>query len=505
MSVLKKFAGQTLIYGVSTILARLLNFVLTPIFVSRFPTAVYGVFTNLYSWAALLNTLLAFGMETTYFRFLQRHEGDKKQVYSNGFIVTLFTSILFLGTVFLFLDPIASGLAGWLGNGADFADFKFYVSLFALFLVADALAVIPFAKIRAEEKPKRYAAIKIVNILIFVVLNLVFIVFIPMIADAPSWQWMGFESWYRPDWLGYVFIANLIASFITLALLLPELSQLSLRPNKRLLVQMFQYSFPILIANISFIVNELVDKMVLLPWLLPKESAASDLGIYGAVSKLAIFLSIAAQAFRLGAEPFFFSYSKNKNARQTYAVIMEYFVILMVLAMVGLTANIEWLKYFIKGRDVVEQSKFWSGLQVVPVLLMSYVLLGIYMNLSIWYKLSDQTIYAFYIAGIGALVTIGLNILLIPYFSYIGAAWVTLIAYGTMVVLSYFWGQKNYTIPYNLRKNVAYLSIGGLICWISFDFLERDLLWGNFLFVAFAVVTLLLEQKNIKRLLAQRA
>ncbi len=499
MSVLRKFAGDTLIYGVSTIVARLLNFILTPLFVNRFPTAVYGVFTNLYSWAALINVFLAFGMETTFFRFLQKHEGDRARVYNQSFSVTLVTTGLMLLTVFLFLDPISRGLASWLGNGADSADFRFYVTLFALFLAADALAVVPFAKIRAEGKARRFAAIKITNISIFVVLNLVFIVAFPWMAEQASWQWMQFEKWYRPGWLGYVFIANLAASIGTLLLLAPELLAFKWHINERSLMRMLRYSFPILIANISFIINELIDKMVLIPWLVPKESAASDLGIYGAVSKLAILLSIAAQAFRFGAEPFFFNYSKNSNARQTYALIMDYFIILMVIGMVGVTANIEWIKYFIESGDPEEQLKFWSGLKVVPVLLMAYVMLGIYMNLSIWYKLSDQTVYALYIAGIGALVTVVLNVLLIPHFSYVGAAWVTLIAYASMVVLSYFWGQKNFAIPYNTRKNLAYLGAGALISWLSFDVFQRNVLVGNALLLLFVGTCLYLEQNNLKR------
>ncbi len=503
MSVLKKFAGHTLIYGLSTIVARVLNFVLTPLFVNKFPTAVYGVFTNLYSWAALLNSLLAFGMETTYFRFLDRQEdgSDKKSVYNNSFVVILLTSALFLITVLSFRDQIASVLAQWLGNGADYADFREYVLYFALLLTADALAVLPFARIRAEGRPLRFAFIKIINILTVVGFNLFFIVLVPWMMDSGAMAWLRFESWYRPGWLGYVFVSNLIASLLTLLLLLPEWSRFRFSIDRALLWKMTQYSFPILIANISFIINELLDKMVLIPRLLPAEQAATDLGIYGAVSKLAIFLSIAVQAFRLGAEPFFFSYAKNANARQVYAIIMDYFVILMVLAMVGLTANIEILKYFIKAGDPAEQIKYWSGLKIIPVLLLSYVFLGVYTNLSIWYKLSDQTRYALYISGIGAAVTLVLNLIFIPQYSYVAAAWVTLIAYFVMVVVSYYWGQKNYAIPYRLWKNLGYIFAGSLLCWISFYVFDRHLLLGNLLFIGFVVAVFLLERKNLRNLL----
>src|SRR5690606_2476726 len=227
-----------------------------------------------------------------------------------------------------------------------------------------------------------------------------------------------FASWYQDGWVGYVFLSNLIASGLTLLLLLPELAKLRLRLDRKLAMDMLSYSLPILIANISFIINEHLDK-IMIPKLLPGEAGDRDLGIYGAVSKIAVFLSIAVQAFRLGAEPFFFSYSKNANARQTYALIMDYFVIAVVLVMVGITANIEWLKYFIKGGSPEEQAQYWSGLHIIPILLLNYVLLGIYMNLSIWYKLTDQTRFGLYISGIGAAVTIVLNIVLIPRYSYV--------------------------------------------------------------------------------------
>lgn len=501
MSVLKKFAGHTLIYGLSTIIARVLNFLLTPLFVSKFPAAVYGIFTNLYAWAALLNNLLAFGMETTYFRYLDKHEGDKRAVFNHGFAVILLTSGVFLISVLLFQNSIARVLSSWLGNGAQISDFRQYILFFAVILVADAWAVLPFARIRSQGRAMRFALIKLINILTFVGFNLFFIVFIPQIHENAAYSWLQIERWYQPGWLGYVFLSNLIASGLTLLLLVPELSRFRPKLDRALWISMLRYSWPILVANISFIISELIDKMVLIPRLLPPEQAATDLGIYGAVSKLAIFLSIAVQAFRLGAEPFFFSYSRQENARQTYALIMDYFVILMVLAMVALTVNIEWLKYFIKAGDPVEQAKYWSGLQVIPVLLLSYVFLGIYTNLSIWYKLSDQTRYALYISGIGAVVTVVLNILFIPYFSYVAAAWVTLVAYGAMMLSSYFWGQKNYPIPYRVKKNLGYILVGALICWLSFSVFDRNIWVGNSLLLVFALGTWGKERKALKKIL----
>lgn len=492
MSVLRKFAGQTMIYGLSTIVSRLINFVLTPIFVHKFPANIYGVFTHLYSWAAMLNAILAFGMETTFFRYLHKHENNRKAVYANTFTTILLVSILFLLTLLAF----SSSIATWLNNGIYHNDYKTYVWLFGFILVADALAIIPFASLRADERPIRFSIIKLVNILTVLGTNLIFLFAIPYLIEVSDGFARFAEPWYRPGWLGYVFIANLIASIFTLLLLLPELLRVRLQLDRKMVVDMIAYSFPVLVANISFIINEHIDKM-LLPKLIPGERGQTDVGIYGAVSRIAVFLSVFVQAFRLGAEPFFFSYAKNENARRTYSRIMEYFIIAMVIVMVGITANIEWLKHFIRGGSPEQQAIYWSGLEVVPILLMGYVLLGVYMNLSIWYKLSDQTRFGLYISGMGALVTLALNFVLIPMYSYVAAAWVTVVAYGCMITLSYLWGQARYPIPYKVPKGLAYLLAAGLLSWIMFDVLDRHLVYSNILFLGFLVVITYVERQTI--------
>lgn len=499
MSVLKKFAGDTIIYGLSTIIARLLNFVLTPIFVRKFPASVYGIFTHMYSWAAMLNAVLAFGMETAFFRFLHKQDKEKEKVYGNTFLVTLFTASAFI--IFLLLS--AEKVAIWLNNGVYSADYEKYVQFFGFILVADALAVVPFAYLRAQGKAMRFVLLKLINILVFVGLNFFFLFGISYLAATFPGVQPYLESWYREGWVGYVFISNLIASGFTLLFLLPELLKLQLRLDRQLMGQMLRYSFPILIANISFIINEHVDKL-LLPKLLPDDVGRRDVGIYGAVTKIAVFLSIFVQAFRLGAEPFFFSQAKQANARQTYATIMEYFIIAMVLVMVGITANIEWLKYFIKGDTPAEQAEYWSGLHIVPILLFNYVLLGIYMNLSIWYKLSDQTRFGLYISGVGAVVTVVLNYVFIPHYSYVASAWVTTAAYAVMVLLSYAWGQKHYTIPYRVSKNMVYLAVGILICWLSVDVFDSNLWVGNLMFISFAFTVVGLEGKKVFRLFVKQ-
>jgi O-antigen/teichoic acid export membrane protein len=499
LSVLKKFAGQTMLYGLSTIVARVLNFLLTPLYVRLFPTHVYGIFTNMYAWAAMLNALLAFGMETTYFRFLQKHQDKPHAVFSNSFLITVATSFVFMVSLFSCSPMIAT----WLNKGVYDADYERYIHYFGFILVADALAIVPFSMLRAQNRAVRFVSIKITNIVVMVALNLLLIVWVPQQIAAGAWgsEWM--QSWYREGWIGYVFLSNLFASVLTFLLLLPQLFQIRWQIDWSMWKSMLAYSFPILIANISFIINELVDKMYFIPKLVPGTQADVDLGIYGAVSKMAIFLSLMVQAFRLGAEPFFFSVSKEGHARKTYAVIMDYFVICMVVAMVGVVANLDWLKHFIRSADPVERVLYWSGLKVVPILLLSYVFLGIYMNLSIWYKLTDQTKYAFYISGIGALCTIVLNYWLVPSYSYVAAAWVTLIAYILMVVLSYLWGQKHYAVPYKVGKNLLYIGIGILVSVVIYFGFHGHIWWSNLLWLSMIGVIAMREYKELFRLMKE--
>ncbi len=495
MSVVKKFLSDTVVYGLSTILSRMLGFIMTPIFVNKFSASVYGVFTNLFAYASMVNALLAFGMETTYFRYLQKVEGGKQKVFDTSFFITILSSLLFLLSVFVFAHPIAH----WLSEGEQVADYVLYVKFFAVILAADALAVVPFAKLRAEGKAMRYGLIKLLNIVIFVAFNLIFLFYLPESNKHTAFYEHFVAGWFREGWLGNVFIANVIASVATLLLLLPQVLSFSFQVDRKLINNMIGYTVPILIANISFIINENLDKMMF-PRLVPGEAGDRDLGIYGAVTKLAVLLNLFVMAFRLGAEPFFFSYAKNENARKAYALIMEYFVIAMLVVMVGVCANLDWLKYFIKGKPA-DILVYWSGLKIVPVLLLNYVLLGIYINLSVWYKLSDQTRYALYISGIGALVTILLNFLLIPKFSYVGAALSTTVTYLIMVFLSYYWGQRNYTIPYQVGKIGFYMLVG-----VGLSFLAYNLnFWlGNLLFLAFMALVLFKEKAMLLKVLRKK-
>ncbi len=494
MSTAKKFAGQTAIYGVSTIAGRVLSFFLTPIYTRAYLNGTYGVLTTMFSWASILNAVMAFGMETTFFRYLNKYSDNKQRVYNNAFASVFTITILFL----LFTLPFVGHIAGFIQIGKDthHLDFTIYVEYFIAILVVDAWCVIPFAKIRADGRPGRYGAIKFINIVIFITLNLTFIWFIPYIIkhQLPGSTW--FSHWYIKGWVGYVFLSNLISSIITLLLLLPEFLKIRFDLDRKMLLEMFSYSWPVLIANLSFIINENIDK-ILLGQLLPSAISARDVGIYGGCAKISLFLSIFIQAFRLGAEPFFFSHAKNKNAGQTYARIMDYFVITVSVIFVALVANIDILKYFV-GKS------YWVGLGVIPPLVFGYVSLGIYMNLSVWYKLSDQTKYGLYISGVGAILTIVLNVMFIPKYSYMASAWVSLIAYTVMMVLSYIWGQKNYPIPYNLKKNLVYIVSSIVIVYLSFTIFNRNIFAGNLLLILFIFAAVYFEWKDLKAIFSRR-
>jgi O-antigen/teichoic acid export membrane protein len=496
VSPFKKFLGQTAIYGVSTVFSRLFNFILTPIYTSVYGPGTYGVFTKLYSYASLTNAVLAFGMESTYFRYLSKHEDKRQEVYNNSFLCILFIGTLFLITGFVFADEIAlrtySGELDSVQN--NLADYQQYVRYFVGILFVDAICVIPFAKLRSDERPIKYSLVKFLNIGTFVGLNLFFLFVIPLFIkhELPLSQW--FASWYRDQWVGYVFISNLMASIVTFLLLLPEFMKLQLKFDKALGGKMFSYSWPVLVANLSFIVNENLDKIVLSE-LLPPGIADVDVGIYGAVCKIAMFMSIFITAFRLGAEPFFFSYAKNVNARQTYAVILHFFVIALALLFVALVANIELLKYFIR------REEYWVGLPAIPYLLFGYLCLGIYMNLSIWYRLSDQTRFGLYISLVGAAITIVFNFILIPKFSYMGSAWVSMLAYAVMMVISYILGQKFYPIPYKLNRILLYLGVSMVLVVLSFWVFDRNIYIGNALLLGFLGLIYYLEKDEVKVML----
>jgi len=496
LSTAKKFAGQTAIYGVSTIVQRLLSSLLTPLYTRAYLPKVYSIFSTLFSYASILQAILAFGMETTFFRYLNKSPDKKDQVYNNGFWVIFFVSLIFLFTTLPFTHTLAGLIK--IGNDTPQREFQLYIRYFIGVLVLDAWCVIPFAKLRADGRPIKYGIIKLINIAVTVFLNLLFILVIPYWIKHHYYGTPWIKHWYVHGWVAYAFLSNLAASFVTLLMLLPSLLQLRLKFDTVMFKGMLLYSWPILISNLSYLVNENLDK-ILLGKLLPANISEQEVGIYSACARLSVFLSLFNQAFRMGAEPFFFSHARNKNSGQTYSRIMDYFVITMCVMFVGVVANIEILKHYINNKA------YWVGLNVVPPLLFGYVSLGIYMNLSVWYKLSDQTRYGLYISGIGAVVTILLNVLFIPRYSYMASAWTSLIAYTIMMILSYSWGQKNYPIPYHLKKNLSYIVVSVLLVYLSFYVFARNIFIGNALLILFASAALFLERKNLRAMFIKTA
>jgi O-antigen/teichoic acid export membrane protein len=498
LSTAKKFAGQTAIYGLSTIAGRVLSFFLTPIYTRAYPAGVYGILTTMFGWVSILNAVLSFGMETTFFRYLNKYPDNKKRVYNNSFIAVFVVTLFFLLITLPFLNFITGFIK--VGELTSHDDFLVFIKVFIAILVIDAWCTVPFAKLRADGRPGRYGTIKFLNIIIFIGFNLLFIYVIPFWLSHKLVGSAWVRTWYMPGWVGYVFVSNLVASIFSLLMLLPEFLKFEFSFDRKMFAEMFKYSWPVLVANLSFLINENLDK-ILLGKLLPQHISVREVGIYAACAKISLFLSIFVQAFRLGAEPFFFSHAKNKNAGQTYARIMDYFVITVCLIFVALVANIEILKYFVKGRDITQTNLYWTGLKVVPPLVFGYVSLGIYMNLSVWYKLSDQTKYGLYISGIGAILTIVLNVVLIPRYSYMASAWISLIAYASMMIMSYIWGKKNYPIPYNLKKNLAYIVASIILVYLSFAIFKRNIFVGNALLLLFAGVAFYFERKPLLAIL----
>jgi O-antigen/teichoic acid export membrane protein len=492
LSTAKKFAGQTAIYGLTTIVQKLLSSLLTPLYTSAYNPKVYSIFSTMFSYAAVFQVVMAFGMETTFFRYLNKYPDKKAQVFNNTFWAVFMVSVFFLLVTLPFTAAIAAFVK--IGDTTTQQEFQLYIKYFIGILVLDAWCAIPFAKLRADGRPVKYGSIKLINIVVTVLLNLLLIVIIPYIIKHNLTGATYFKQWFVSGWVGYAFLSNLIASAVTLLLLLPEFLKLQLRFDRELFKSMLSYSWPVMIAGLSYIVNENLDK-ILLGKLLPDSISEHEVGIYSACARISIFLSLFNQAFRMGAEPFFFSHAKNKNSGNTYARIMDYFIITMCVMCVGVVANIEILKHYIN------DPSYWVGLSVVPPLLLGYVSLGIYTNLSIWYKLSDQTKYGLYISGIGAIVTIVLNVVFIPKYSYMASAWISLIAYASMMMMSYVWGQKHYPIPYNLKKNLTYIVSAIIIVFLSFSVFKRNLLVGNVLLVLFAGAALLAERKQLMAIL----
>jgi len=483
LSGLKTLFKQTFIYGLATVLPRMLSFLLVRLHTDESvlkSVADYGDVSLIFSYFVLFNVILAYGMETAFFRFFNK-ESDKDKVVGTSTISLMLTSLGFFVIALVFQNQIAKLI-----------DIKVeYINLVIWILLLDALVIIPFAWLRANSKPMKYALIKILNVVINLGLNLFLLLWLKDLAIDS----LVFESIYKPNFeINYIFIANLVASAFTLLLMLPFYFKVKFTFNKVLWKQMMRYAFPVLIAGIAFSINETFDR-ILLDKLLPEDTAKTEIGMYSACYKLALFMMLFATAYRLGVEPFFFSHAKSENPKKNFALILEYFVIFGSVILLVIIVFVDILKVIFIGNEA-----YWEAMWIVPIILLANFCLGIYHNLSVWYKITDRTKFGAYISVFGALLTLGLNFWLIPIISYKGSAIATLTAYASMMLLSYYFGRKYYPIPYNLKKIGMYFLLSVTLSMLSFYQFRENYIVGVSMLIVFLGIVYFAEQKVIKQL-----
>lgn len=459
-SQMKSLAKDTAIYGISNIVNKFLNYLLVPFYTYILQTtADYGIVTNLYSWMALVIVVLTYGMETGFFRFVNKEENDANQVYCTTLCSLAFTSLLFAAIVSIWHQPIASAM-GYSGH----SDYIFY---FGWIMAMDAFNTIPFAYLRYSNRPWRFAIIKFIGVIVNILANIFFLLICPRLMESAPHT---VDWFYREGYeVGYVCIANLCSTVVTFLCLLPTVLQARFNFNAHLLRNMLHYSLPLLILGIAGIMNQHLDK-IMMPYLF--DSAAegnAQLGIYGACAKLAMVMMIFIQAFRYAYEPFVFAKHKDRNSAGSYADATKFFTIFALLIIIGMVAYMDILRLIIA-------PAYWSGLKVVPVILFSYLFEGIYFNLSIWYKLTDRTIWGALFSLLGLVIIVVLNIVLVPRIGYMGCAWASLACFFTCMLLSYIVGQKKYPIPYDLASLAVYLgtTVGLLSVYYGCRYLFRQ-------------------------------
>ncbi len=473
MSTLKRFFQDTFIYGLATVLPRLMNFLLVRLHTDTLENASYSDNTTFYIYAAFFNVLLTYGMETSFFRFFNKEKSKENQVFSTALISLTITTLLFFAMVWYFNESLAEFV------NLKLSYFNFLVGVLAL----DTLVVVPFAYLRASGRPIKFSVIKLSNIFTYVLLNIFFL------WAMPKYN-IQLLTAFSDDPVQYVFIANLAASAMTFLLLSPYFFRAKLQFDFSILKSLLSYGWPIMIAGMAYIINENFDK-----WLLPQILGKDINGAYSACYKIAVFMTIFIQGFRLGAEPFFFSHAKEKNAKTTYAMVMKYFVILGSLMLVFVTVYLDFFKEML-----VADSSYWIAIEIVPVVLLANLFLGIYFNLSIWYKLTDKTRFGMYLSLVGAVVTITFNYILIPEIGFMASAWTTLIAYGTMVITSYALSRKYYKVPYQLGSIGMYIILSALFAFTSFYIFDSHILIGTLLLFLFLGIIFIKEKKEIIKL-----
>jgi len=496
LNLLKKLASDTAIYGLSSIVSRLLNYFLVPLHTGFFLSSAYGEIGIFYANAAFFNVLYTFGMETTYFRYVTKDKTAQQQYFN-----TTFTCILVIGVV------LSSGLwllAGPIATLIEYPDHARYVQYFALIFLVDSLTAIPYARLRLENKAKRFAALKTLSIVLNVALNFFFLYFCDGVwanKFLPELRELVGLVYDPANAIGYVFLANLLANALQLPFLLDNFKGFSLTVNWAKVQPLLAYAYPLMLMGLAGMVNETIDRNLLKYWLpdnfYPGRSSDSAVGIYSACYKLSIFISLAIQAFRYSAEPFFFAQSADQKSPELFAKVMKYFVIVLAFMYVAVGANLDLLtSVFLRGKEYRE------GVVVVPILLLANVFLGIYYNLTIWFKLTGQTYFGTWFSAAGAVVTVVANILLIPILGYLGSAFGHLACYLTLCGLGYYYGQKHYPIPYRVKSAFGYLLLASLLILPAHYFKTghqwADLGLGIGLTLIFPAVAWVVERKGLQ-------
>ena len=475
---------QTFIYGIATVFPRIISVILVRVHTDKSvinEVADFGTLSLIFSYIILFNVILSYGLETSFFRFYNS-EKNKKDVLNTAAISIIITSFLFISIFSIFKLNISE----FTGIGVD------YLRIVIWILVIDALTVIPFAYLRVKGKAFKYSVIKIINVLTYLSLNIFLLIFLQDLSEKNQF----FDNIYFEDFqVAYIFIANLAASLVSLLLLIPFYFNINYKANFALLKKMLFYGFPILISGLAFTINETFDK-ILLDFLLPASMAKTEIGMYAACYKLAIFMTLFSTAYKLAIEPFFFSEADKKNSKKNYALVLETFVIIGSSILVLVVVSLDILKQIFIG-----DPEYWKAMYIVPIILFANFCLGIYQNLSVWYKVTDMTRFAAYISVIGATLTLLINIILIPKYSFLGSAIATFVAYFTMAFLSYVIGKKYYPIPYNTHKILFYLILSVSLSSISFYVYRDNLLIGILCVLIMNLVILLNEKKRIINLL----
>ncbi len=486
MGLFQKLFKQTFIYGLATVLPRMLSFILVPLYTKVMLPDAYGEVNLIYSWFAIFNVILAYGMETAFFRFYHS-EGSKDKVTATSLLSIAATTLMFTAMAFAFRGSLSDVL------NVDPVFIGYVIAILAL----DALTIIPFASLRAMENPIRYAIIKCTNVALNLGLNIFLLLMLPsMVREHPESL---FRLIYIADFeISYILIANGIASAVTLLIMGKYYIQWPFQFDGRLLRKMLGYGFPVMIAGIAFTINEVFDR-VMLAELLPESIAKSEMGKYSACYKLALFMTLFATAFRLGIEPFFFSHATSENPQKAYAQITNYFVVLGSVILLAVVVFSDVLKVLF-----IRNSLYWEAMPVVPIIILASFFLGIYHNLSVWYKVTDRTRFGAYISTFGALLTIAINYFFIPRIGYYASALATLTAYGSMMSLSYYFGKRYYPIPYNFRKIVFYLAISIAFSALSFYVFNRNLIIGGLLLLLFLGIVYRLENERLRQIFIRK-